>query len=304
MTPRSLVKSAVERVLVAGGAAALGRRRYRGSAIVLAYHNIVPAGAPTAGDRSLHLPEARFAAQLEQLVRTHDVVPLATLFTAAPGRRPRAAITFDDAYQGAVTAGVAQLARRGLPATVFVAPAFVGGAAFWWDGLAHSLTGEIAEPVRRHALQTLGGRDRDVRAWAAAEGLAWQEPPQHQRVATEAQLAAAVRNPGTTLGSHSWSHANLAQLDAAELAEEMRRPMTWLRERFDQVIPWLAYPYGLADPAVEQAAAEAGYAGGLRITGGWIRNGRPAAPHAVPRYNVPAGLSHAGFILRMAGVGS
>jgi peptidoglycan/xylan/chitin deacetylase (PgdA/CDA1 family) len=304
VTARGLAKDTVERLLVAGGAAALGRRRRRHAALVLAYHNVVPEGAPVAGERSLHLPQARFARQLDQLVRTHDVVPLADLFAGEPGPRPRAAITFDDAYQGAMTAGVTELAHRGLPATFFVAPAFVGGGAFWWDKLADPATGELPDGVRRHALERLEGRDSDVRAWAAGEGLTFHEVPPHQRVATEVELGAATRCPGVTLGSHSWSHPSLPTLNHAELAEELGRPQAWLRERFPAAIPWLAYPYGLADAAVERAAAAAGYVGAVRISGGWVSAKGPAARHAVPRYNVPAGLSQAGFVLRAAGVGS
>ena len=41
------------------------RRRFRDAGLVLAYHNIVPAGEQVAGERSLHLMEERFAATLK-----------------------------------------------------------------------------------------------------------------------------------------------------------------------------------------------------------------------------------------------
>src|SRR2546422_8966546 len=70
------------------------------------------------------------------LLRTHAIVPLEEVLTPAPsGRRPRVAITFDDAYQGAIAIGVEELARRGGPAALFVVPAFGGGGSFWWEPL-------------------------------------------------------------------------------------------------------------------------------------------------------------------------
>jgi hypothetical protein len=37
--------------------------------------------------------------------------------------------------------GIPELVRRGLPATVFVAPALLDQRAFWWDRLANPTTG-------------------------------------------------------------------------------------------------------------------------------------------------------------------
>src|SRR4051794_21760900 len=105
---RSAIKAAAERALLWSGIAAQHRRRMRGRLLVLAYHNIVPDDAPAAGDLANHLPVSAFAAQLDALRTTHDIVPLADALTPASRRasRPRAAITFDDAYRGAVLHGV------------------------------------------------------------------------------------------------------------------------------------------------------------------------------------------------------
>ncbi|HET9986314.1 MAG TPA: polysaccharide deacetylase family protein [Longimicrobiales bacterium] len=287
----------IERCAVRGGLPGLGRRALAGRTLILAYHNVVPRGERPAGDASLHLPQDRFAAQLDALLETHEVVPLAAVLEpdGRPPRRPRAVITFDDAYRGSLTAGLAELAARGLPATFFVAPAYVPDGAFWWDALA------AAGPVRETALEALAGRQRAILDWAAARGVRAAAVPPHATAASEAELRAATAHPGITLGSHSWSHPNLARLPADELRAELRRPLEWLRARFAAVVPWLAYPYGLASPSVARLAAEAGYAGALRIDGGWV----PAAlgdRFRVPRLNIPAGVSPEGFVLRAAGL--
>src|SRR5690606_35559597 len=102
-------KSTVETLLIRSQLPSL-IRRVRPSDLILAYHNVVPEGESAAGDRSLHLPVADLRSQLDRLTRTHDVVPLASLLDPGVERnRPRVAITFDDAYRGAITCGVDEL---------------------------------------------------------------------------------------------------------------------------------------------------------------------------------------------------
>lgn len=300
---RSSVKAVAEVVLARGGPARIARVAGRSSTLVLAYHNIVPDHAEITGDPSLHLPRTAFAAQLDELARTHDIVPLDALRGPDPKRvrRPRAVITFDDAYRGAVTIGVEELARRGLPATIFVAPGFVGGRAFWWDALATAGSGELPAPFRELALTSFRGVDRLIRERAPAYGLMEIEPAPYAVAATEEELRWAARVPGITFGSHSWSHPNLARLGPEELRAELVDSLAWLSVRLDPVVPWLAYPYGVSSLAVERAAAEAGYVAALRVTGGRIPR-RGANPYSIPRLNVPGGLSIHGFVLRTAGL--
>lgn len=300
---RSVLKRSFEGALCYSGITRALRARRRGDVIVLAYHNIVPEGEETGGDLSLHLSQRDFARQLDLVARTHDVVPLSALLepSAPPPRRPRAVVTFDDAYLGAVTAGVEELARRGLPATVFVAPALLGGCTFWWDALSGPRG--LSEEVRQHGLEALAGKDPEIRAWAAGRGVAETKLPAHMATASEEDLRRAVGVHGITLGAHTWGHVNLARLEEAELDAELVRPLSWLQERFDAVVPWVTYPYGLYSPLVERRAVAAGYAGGFRVDGGWLpaRDG-DRAPFALPRCNIPAGMTRQGFELRVSGL--
>ncbi|HEU4698415.1 MAG TPA: polysaccharide deacetylase family protein, partial [Gemmatimonadales bacterium] len=302
---RAVLKSTAEAVLLHGGAAALGRRRVRGGRLVLAYHNIVADALPPGGDRSLHLAHGEFVAQLDVLECECEVVPLPALLGEAPaghGTRPRVAITFDDAYHGAAALGVAELRRRGLPATIFVTPGMLGGRSFWWDALADAGGAGLGDDARAHVLDALAGDDAAARRWARETGRPVVEPGPERRTATEAELLAALAHPGLALGAHTWSHPNLARLQGAALAHELAAPLAWLRERTDRAIPWLAYPYGLTSPAVAVAARAAGYAGGCLVSGGWLSAATPHDPFAIPRFNVPAGISRAGFALRLAGL--
>jgi peptidoglycan/xylan/chitin deacetylase (PgdA/CDA1 family) len=291
-----MVKSVVEGLLLAGPAR-LARLGMRGRALVLAYHNVVPPGEPPFGDRSVHLPQRAFAAQLDALLREADVVPLAELDRGGMGRRARVAITFDDAYYGALTAGLEELARRGIPATIFVAPGLLGRESFWWDALAQA--GALTPSSRLSFLDRLHGEDARIRAWAHQSGFHLAASPIWARGGTEEQLRRAA-STGCTLGSHTWSHLNLARTTDPQLTNELARSLEWLRGRFSVTVPWLAYPYGLQSERVRVAAAAVGYVGAFRVSGGWM--GRQSDRWNLPRFNVPTGLSLAGFRLRLSGL--
>ena len=188
---------------------------------------------------------------------------------------------------------------RGLPATIFVVPAFVGGNSFWWDDLLPDAEDRL-DGFREWALSALRGRDQEIKAWANTAGVRSLQLPLHALTATEEELRRAAAQPGITLGSHTWSHPNLTQLDADAVEEELTSPLEWLRQRFESVVPWLAYPYGLASPTVERAAAATGYRGAFGVTGSWLPKAN-ASPFALPRLNIPAGVSPNGFVLRLSG---
>ena len=216
ISARGGLKRVVETALVVGGGASFSLRAHSEHLLVLAYHNIVPAGMDGVGDRSLHLPQAAFAAQLDALMRTHDVVPLGDAITEPVARqlRPRAAITFDDAYSGAVTAGLHELRVRDLPATVFITPAFLDGRSFWWDMFAHPRRGLDAS-LRERALSDAHGLNSEVLALAAQIGLPAHEVPPHARGASMEALNAALKYDRIDFAAHTWSHPNLVSLPDA-----------------------------------------------------------------------------------------
>jgi peptidoglycan/xylan/chitin deacetylase (PgdA/CDA1 family) len=306
VSTRTVVKQLAEKSIIMTGGARMSRHRRRHEVLVLAYHNIVPTGEPAAGDGSLHLAQRDFAQQLDLLRQTHDVIPLMSLFDspilgARPRTRPRAVITFDDAYRGAMTAGIAELRRRQMPATMFVTPAYVGGHPFWWDVLTAPDAAALSPELRNTGLTLDAGKDARIVERARNQGMAASSPPANARCANEGELAAALDYPGLTYGSHTWSHPNLARLTPGELAHEMTAPREWLQRYGDRVVPAISYPYGCANTMVWEAAETAGYIAGFMIDGGWVTKPHDT-PYRLPRMNVPAGVSADGFALRAAGV--
>jgi peptidoglycan/xylan/chitin deacetylase (PgdA/CDA1 family) len=295
---RFVVKRAVEVALCRSGIARLARSLRSQDVLVLAYHNVVPGGARVRGERSLHISQDELHRQLSLLSRTHQFVPVDSVPSPGSGR-PRVAVTFDDAYRGAVQLGVEVLSDLAVPATIFVAPAWLGARRFWWDVLSHDR--ELEPWERERALTENQGKAEQVLAAAGHTGDPDGSGSPHTRTAGEEDLDAAMGFAGLTVGSHSWSHPNLATLEEPELEEEVGRPLDWLRKRWQgRVVDWLSYPYGRRSPQVVEVARRVGYVGGFRIEGGWVKGRVP--PFETPRLNVPAGLSLEGFQIRSAGL--
>ena len=101
-------------------AALLSRR----AGTILCYHNVVPDGA--AGESAtpeVHVPLARFEAQVRWLARHYEIVRLRELVQRAERGEQLskvAALTFDDGYAGTFQHVVPILTRLGIPATMFV----------------------------------------------------------------------------------------------------------------------------------------------------------------------------------------
>lgn len=252
----------------------------------------------------MHLPQRAFAHQLDQLLRTHTIVSLDDVLhqPIKSSSRPTVVLTFDDAYRGAVTAGVHELRARNLPATIFVAPSYLGGHPFWWDTLAPVNGDGLPPEVREHALEKEEGEEANIMAWAQRTNTPTFEVPSHATAATESELASALTHPGITFGSHTWSHPNLSEISPAKLARELQSPLQWLRERFaERTLPVISYPYGLANPQVWNAARHGGYEAGFMIDGGWLTKSMENR-YAMPRLNIPAGVTADGFTLRTCGL--
>jgi peptidoglycan/xylan/chitin deacetylase (PgdA/CDA1 family) len=271
--------------------------------VILAYHNVVPDTAASAGDRSLHLPRSQFARQLDRLAETHAIVALQEVLRTGPGTgRPRAVLTFDDAYRGTLEHALPELTRRGMAATLFVAPGLLGDRAFWWDLLASPTEGEVPARLRNRALQELAGRHHEILEECASDDRGDSNVPDHFRSATEEELRAAVDEHRITLGSHTWSHPNLTELDDSAVLLELQQSWQWLTDRFSSVVPWLAYPYGLMNERVASLAGSV-FQGALSLTGRLVPTSLDAlARYEVPRVNIPASLSQKRFELRVAGV--
>ena len=302
---RARLKAGVEKAAVHCGLARLlgyGRRFER---LVLAYHSVVPEGETSWGEGSLHITESLFRHHLDVLQGAATIVPLERLIRTegheADG--PFVAITFDDGYRGAVTVGADELARRDLPATYFVTPGLSSEDGFWWDRMAQSERGTLDEGLREHCLETLAGQQARVLEWARTTGRGREGAPEFARPADHRELQGLKARGRFQLACHTWTHPNLRRLSSAERQEEFRRCRNWITETTGEPPEALSYPYGLESSAVRTDAGAVGHHHGFRISGGWLPQAGSGDELALPRLNIPAGLSPEGLRLRLAGLG-
>lgn len=299
---KGLVKGAVESLIVRTGTAAALRATGARRALILAYHNIVPVGDPLRGDSSLHLPVDEFQSQLDILVKHYSVVPLQELLSGtASDRKHTAVITFDDAYRGALRLGVPELVKKGLPATIFVPPGLLGTKGFWWDQVSGDSGTPIPPLVRKKALWGHAGRQASILSWATGSTTLDADLPPHLQPADEEEAVETGNLPRISLGSHTWSHVNLAAVPREEARSELRRSIEWLRS-VSLSCNVISYPYGCWTPELEADARDVGYEYGFLIEGGlFSQRIVRQSPFSIPRMNIPRGLSRNGFLARISG---
>lgn len=307
---RRTLKDIVERSLVASGLPHAARILVRSSTAILAYHNILPEGVEPAGDQSLHLPRATFAAQLDLLSQTHNIISLDELVmgqaTSSEESRPQAVVTFDDAYRGAVTVGLEELRRRGLPCTVFVTPGRLGDQSFWWDEIGEAV-GHLEGSTRSRLFQKFAGRQDAIRTWMVNQLIEPSSLAGPFRTVSKNELTQAVASGSVTIGSHSWSHPHLpalAETAEQEARKELVESLSWLASHFpNNFRPWLAYPYGATSNEIKMLAGASGYQYAVGTSGGLCKQDiLIRRPWDLPRVNIPSGLTLRGFILRTVGL--
>ncbi len=286
LRPRRLIKNFVE-----GLFSALPDRLGASASLVLAYHNIVHQTDTGRGDGSLHLALPDFERQLKIARQMADVVDLPTLFRerGAPGRR--IAVTFDDAYLGAVTHGLPVCATFGIVPTVFVSPGLYGSTPPW-DRRAEQ--GKWSADARDRFLRELKGRD-------VAPVQVDPTLPQSYSIAEPHVLLAALHSQSFHVGNHSQTHANLGALSETELLQELTHARANLQVFGDAVVPFVAFPYGIPPQAALDHVLAVACDAAFLVSGGWMTERSASSPLRLPRLNVPAGITEQGFRARLKG---
>ena len=273
-------------------ATAMGRRIGTRGAI-LCFHGIDLASSPS----TLHVCPSLFEVMVATARSLGTVVPLADLVgrhRAGRSTEGLIALTADDAYVS-LLALEPFLTREDVSLTVFViSGALARGPSFWWDRLDDVCTHAPADRWRRfedhcgvpdryrRGQPAHEGRLRPLRQWVLAEHAGrWPtalEPPlaqleadlgrrTTQRAMTADELAGFAARAGVQIGVHTISHAVLPLLPDDEVIGEVAGCHRALRERFANVLPYLAAPFGLFDARTLTLAHEAGMDVSLTLAG-------------------------------------
>ncbi len=237
----------------------------RGKLSILIYHRVLPAPDPMrSGDPDL----ATFRWQTALLSENFNVLPLreAALRLRDGRLPPRAAcITFDDGYADNYTLALPVLQAAGLPATFFIATAYLDGGRMFNDTLI-----EVAKrvPAGDCDLSSIELGVKSVRSDADRTALAsalinhFKYQPPETRVPAAEQLAAelgvalpndlmmssaqlrALHSTGMEIGGHTDTHPILARQTHADVEAEIRTGKHKLESLLDTPIRVFAYPNG------------------------------------------------------------
>lgn len=199
------------------------KREPRRRPLVLGYHAV-----SSTWHTQLAVPESLLRSQLTY-IKERGYVGL-TLSEAERRRRegmlpPRSVVvTFDDGYASTLRA-VPILAEVGFPGTVFVVTDFVEShEPLSWPGIEHLLSPDTVEEMR-------------PLTWEAVDVLA---------------------AGGWEVGSHTMTHPLLTRVGDERLQAELEQSRAAIERRVGSCLS-LAYPYGLADERVADAARRVGY---------------------------------------------
>jgi len=81
-----------------------------------------------------------------------------------------------------------------------------------------------------------------------------------------------LQHDGFDIGSHTVSHADLVAVGSTQARIQLRRSRLALQHYLEHPVQWLAYPYGMVDPAVEQLAQQAGYVLAVTTSSGLVQD--------------------------------
>lgn len=237
----------------------------QGRLCIINYHRVLDRPDPLLETE----PDVEsFRAQMRLLAAGFNVLPLHEAVTALSNSRmpPRAVcITFDDGYRSVHDAALPILREYGLPATVFIASAYVQGGKMWNDviietirrlpqglldlrdiGLGLHPLGNL--PERRQAINTLTDTAKYLAPearQAAVQKLAAMIVPgaSTDAMLTETQIANLAQQ-GIEIGGHTVTHPILTILPDELARQEIVGCKQQLEHITSQPVRYFAYPNG------------------------------------------------------------
>ncbi|HHQ13522.1 MAG TPA: polysaccharide deacetylase family protein [Chromatiales bacterium] len=233
--------------------------------VVLYFHRVLEEPDPMFPD----IPTRQeFDRQMSALAGMFRVLPLGDAVDAlAADRLPPAAvaITFDDGYADNFHTALPVLRRYGLPATFFVASAYLDGGVMFNDQVMeacrHLPVGSIDTGLPELGILVL---DSDTGRRALAEAVIGKIKylaPSRRAECAEALLdLAGCASPAglmmttdevaklsaheVTVGAHTWSHPILAAVSEDQACTELKKGRQVLQEITGQAVELFAYPNG------------------------------------------------------------
>jgi peptidoglycan/xylan/chitin deacetylase (PgdA/CDA1 family) len=304
---RSRAKRWVKNAAVHGRVLRAAARFAKPRAVVLAYHSVVENPDRTANTIRISHSRASFESQMSIVSRRFHPVTIEQVREFAAEGQPlppwSAAVTFDDGFADNYEVVLPILSRYGIPATFYImVNAVETGTPPWYVRLnfafnttslpdwTHPENGRIFDIAsadgKKAALNVVWDLGA-ARTGSAQEQLIQQIEGSLQVGPLDARSGLmmnwdqvrALKKAGHTIGGHTLSHPNLAQVPEAEARAEIRGCKQRLEERLGEPIQHFSYPHPALNPhwspQTFQITREAGFRSAVLTTPGAVRPGDP-----------------------------
>jgi peptidoglycan/xylan/chitin deacetylase (PgdA/CDA1 family) len=304
-------------------------RFFAPSAVILSYHSIVEDPRITDPILGISRDRASFDAHMETLARNFSPVTVEDVAQfAKSGRKlpPRAvAVTFDDGFADNCEVALPILSRYGIPATFYImVDAVENGTLPWYCRLrfAFNTTRKPAwrkpegNAIENRAYSLASPEQRKAALTAAWEvgarltGAVQQEFIAQVEKQLEVEAAGSpnyaphgfmmtweqvrtLKKAGHTIGAHTLSHPNVAQVSQDEARSEIAGSKRRLEAEIGVPVEHFSYPHPALNPQWSQQTLEitreAGFKSAALTTCGPVRAGDE--PLALKRIYTPADLN-------------
>ncbi len=196
--------------------------------LVLCYHTV-----DDDWTSELSVRTSDFKGQLDALLHMgYAPMTFTSAVSAWPSPGRRLVVTFDDGYLSVVQHALPILARRNIPATIFVPTAMVGrDRPMSWFGIDHWAGSDSSELLR---------------------SVGWTD------------LRRLV-DAGWEVGSHSETHPMLTTAPDNLVRNELTDSKSQIEHELGTPCTSIAYPYGNVDPRVIAFSEEAGFTTGAGL---------------------------------------
>jgi peptidoglycan/xylan/chitin deacetylase (PgdA/CDA1 family) len=290
------------------------------AAVILSYHSIVEDPRLTEQILGISRDRASFEAHMKTLaqnfspVTVEDVAQFATSGRKLP---PRAvAVTFDDGFADNCEVALPILSRYGVPATFYImVDAVENGTLPWycrlrfafnttkkpeWSDPEKKRTYGLASPDQRKAALVaaweigarLTGTVQQQFIGGVEKGLEIEPVNAPHGFMMNWDQVRSLKKAGHTIGAHTLSHPNVAQVSEGEARAEIAGSKKRLEAETDGPVEHFSYPHPALNPQWSkqtlEITREAGFKSAALTTCGPVRAGDE--PLALKRIYTPADL--------------
>jgi glycosyltransferase involved in cell wall biosynthesis/peptidoglycan/xylan/chitin deacetylase (PgdA/CDA1 family) len=292
-----------------------------GSSIFL-FHRILPA------EQACFVPElstnlSAFSDFLDWLSKNYTVVSLDELVAKQKekreSKRALCAITFDDGWIDNYIYAVPELARRKLPATIFLPLNFIGTQRHFWQELVTVFLSELEkDPSKVAVLEEIASHspwfppfELYRKDYLAMRRLLLSRPSREAQEFSERLVEAAglwhklpprsfvnwneveeMSRNGISFGAHTMDHTILTTASPTIAEHEISASRQGLEKRLNSVITGFSYPWGAVGVNCVEQVRASGYQFAVTVRPGVIKE--DTDPFLLPRIPISDSILNGG----------